>query len=74
MGTPINDLDEVYREVFGFVGDEPNIYADYDKCAAAALKMRRAIEALRVAMIPPRYHFTRGMTQLGGTTITGNNK
>ena len=42
------DLEEVYRAVFGHTGDEPDVYADYDRCCELDAKMRRAIETLRV--------------------------
>lgn len=28
----VTDLDIVRKEVFGDVGDEPNVYSDYDRC------------------------------------------
>ncbi len=47
------DLEEVYQEVFGKLGDhtlvlpdQPNIYADYDRCIVMMAKMRHAIDAL----------------------------
>lgn len=44
------DLEEVYGAVFGHdAGDEPNVYADYDRCLELSAKMRRAIETLRVS-------------------------
>lgn len=42
----ISDLEEVRKAVFGDVGDEPDVYADYDRCSELAGKMRRAIAAL----------------------------
>lgn len=43
----IVDLEEVRRAVFGDVGDEPDVYADYDRCSELMGKMRRAIDVLR---------------------------
>lgn len=40
------DLDEVRKAVFGDVGDEPDVYADYDRCSELCGKMARAIAAL----------------------------
>lgn len=45
----LNDLEEVYRATFGYAGDEPDIYADHDRCSELMSKMRRAIDALRVS-------------------------
>ena len=42
----INDLEDVRKAVFGDVGDEPDIYADYDLCTELSGKMRRAIAAI----------------------------
>jgi hypothetical protein len=44
----IADLEEVRKAVFGDVGDEPNVYADYDRCVELAAKMRRALDTLSV--------------------------
>lgn len=41
------DLEEVYRAVFGHTGDEPDVYADHDRCCELDAKMRRAIDTLR---------------------------
>lgn len=47
MNQAIADLEEVFREVFGGQpGDEPNVYADYDRLLEMCGKMRRAIEEL----------------------------
>jgi hypothetical protein len=48
INIAIADLEEVRKAVFGDLGDEPNVYADYDRCAELAAKMRRAIDALRI--------------------------
>ena len=45
MDALIN-LEEVRKAVFGDVGDEPNVYADYDQCSELAGKMRKAIVEL----------------------------
>lgn len=45
-GKALGDLEEVRKAVFGDVGDEPNVYADYDRCSELSGKMRRAIAAL----------------------------
>lgn len=56
--SPIADLEDVRKAVFGDVGDEPDIYADYDRLSATAGKMRQAIETLQreawqdISMIP----------------------
>lgn len=42
----VADLEEVRQAVFGNVGDEPDIYSDYDRCSDLAGKMRRAIAVL----------------------------
>lgn len=42
------DLEEVRKAVFGDVGDEPDVYADYDRCVELQGKMRRAIDTLRI--------------------------
>ena len=42
----LSDLEEVRKAVFGDVGDEPDVYADYDLSCELAGKMRRAIEVL----------------------------
>lgn len=44
------DLDEVRKAVFGDVGDEPNVYADYDRCSELSGKMRKAISTLSAAL------------------------
>jgi hypothetical protein len=45
----INDLEEVFGEVFGHSpGAEPDIYADYDRCVELMQKMRQAINTLTV--------------------------
>lgn len=47
--TALADLEEVYGAVFGHdAGDEPNVYADYDRCLELSEKMRRAIETLKI--------------------------
>lgn len=46
MNDLIADLDEIRRAVFGDIGDEPNVYADYDRCSELQGMMRRAIERL----------------------------
>lgn len=48
----IADLDEVRRAVFGDVGDEPNVYADYDLCSELQGKMRRALACLTAVETP----------------------
>ncbi|MFN3833444.1 MAG: hypothetical protein ACK4SQ_14560, partial [Allorhizobium sp.] len=48
---PLEDLEEVREAVFGDVGDEPDVYADYDRCSELSGKMRKAIEALRSSRI-----------------------
>jgi hypothetical protein len=45
--SALADLEEVYRAVFGYIGDEPNVYADYDRLVELSGKMRRAIETLK---------------------------
>ncbi len=47
------DLEEVYREVFGEIGEitlmtlsQPDIYADYDRCLEVMAKMRSALDTL----------------------------
>lgn len=42
----VAELEEVRKAVFGDVGDEPDIYPDYDRCCELAGKMRRAIAAV----------------------------
>ena len=42
------DLEEVRKAVFGDVGNEPDVYADHDRCIELAAKMRRAIDVLRI--------------------------
>lgn len=44
--TALADLEEVRKAVFGDVGDEPNVYADYDRLSELAGKMRHALAAL----------------------------
>ncbi|MBP0440447.1 hypothetical protein [Tianweitania sediminis] len=41
------DLDEVRKEVFGDVGDEPNVFADYDRACELSGKLQNAISILR---------------------------
>jgi hypothetical protein len=46
----LDDLDEVFGAVFGHnAGDEPNLFADYDRAVEMQGKMRRAIATLRGA-------------------------
>jgi hypothetical protein len=47
--TILANLDEVYQAVFGEIGEEPDVYADYDRCVELKTKMRNAINALRVS-------------------------
>ena len=42
----VADLEEVRRAVFGDIGDEPDVYADYDRCSDLANKMREAIKVV----------------------------
>lgn len=42
----LDDLEEVRKAVFGDVGDEPDVYSDYDRCSELSGKMRRALSAL----------------------------
>jgi len=49
MSEVVADLEEVHKAVFGDVGDEPNVYADYDRCSELAGQMRRAIKTLAVS-------------------------
>jgi hypothetical protein len=42
------DLEEVYKAVFGNIGDEPDVYADHDRCCELDAKMRQAIDTLRM--------------------------
>lgn len=44
------DLDEVRKAVFGDIGDEPDIFADYDKASEMSGKMRRALAAIDAAL------------------------
>ncbi|QXV73550.1 hypothetical protein [Rhizobium phage RHph_X2_30] len=44
------DLEEVRKAVFGDVGDEPNVYADFDRCSELGGKMRRSIAALETTL------------------------
>lgn len=41
------DLDEVRRHVFGDVGDEPDVFADYDRACELSGKLQNAISILR---------------------------
>lgn len=43
------DLEIIYRAVFGYIGDEPDVYADYDRCVELSRKMMEAIVILRQA-------------------------
>lgn len=46
MDEVISNLETIYREVFGYVGDEPDIYSDYDRCVELMGKMQDAIRFL----------------------------
>ncbi|EBY7415690.1 hypothetical protein D6J61_25740, partial [Salmonella enterica subsp. enterica serovar Alachua] len=39
-------LEEIQRAVFGTLGSEPDVYADYDRLCELSRKMREAIRAL----------------------------
>lgn len=42
----LDDLEDVRKAVFGDVGDEPDVYADYDRLSELSGKMRKAISNL----------------------------
>lgn len=39
-------LDTVRKEVFGDIGDEPDVYADYDRLSELSAMMRNSVETL----------------------------
>lgn len=47
------DLEEVRKQVFGDVGDEPSVYDDYDELCRLASQMRSAIRTLNRSQIGP---------------------
>lgn len=47
-------LGNVLREVFGYVGDEPYIYADYDKTQALSRQVSQALTTLTIYMSHPQ--------------------
>jgi hypothetical protein len=48
-----NDLETVRKAVFGDVGDEPDVYADYDELSRLAGSMRKAISKLHRRTFEP---------------------
>lgn len=45
----LRDLEEISSAVFGDLGSDPDVYADYDRLSALSGKMQRAIAALEAA-------------------------
>jgi len=42
----LDELEAVRRVVFGDLGDEPDVYADYDRCCETQHRMTRALAVL----------------------------
>jgi hypothetical protein len=47
LSQVVHDLDEVRRAVFGDVGDEPDVYADYDRLSELCGKMQKSVHKLQ---------------------------